>query len=134
MRKQFRAISLFSGAGGMDVGFEKAGVKVVLANELMQYAAETYKMNHPDSIILNNDINKVLYDLYSMKNIDIVFGGPPCQGFSVAGKMNPDDERSRLIFTFLDVVKHLKPKAFVMENVKALAKLDRWKDVKQVFK
>lgn len=72
MRKQFRAISLFSGAGGMDVGFEKAGVKVVLANELMQYAAETYKMNHPDSIVLNNDINKVLYDLYNMKNIDIV--------------------------------------------------------------
>ena len=133
MRKQFRAISLFSGAGGMDVGFEKAGVKVVLANELMQYAAETYKMNHPDSIILNNDINKVLYDLYNMKNIDIVFGGPPCQGFSVAGKMNPDDERSRLIFTFLDVVKHLKPKAFVMENVKALAKLDRWKDVRSRY-
>ena len=63
----------------------------------------------------------------------MVFGGPPCQGFSVAGKMDPDDERSKLIFTFLDVVEKIKPKAFVMENVKALGLLEKWEPIRKKY-
>ena len=133
MNEPLRAISLFSGAGGMDVGFENAGIKVVFANELVSDAAETYKANHPESIMVNDDINNVIDSLAEYEGIDIVFGGPPCQGFSVAGKMDPDDERSKLIFTFLDAVGKVKPKAFVMENVKALGELSKWKDVRRRY-
>ncbi len=133
MSEPLRAISLFSGAGGMDVGFENAGIKVVFANELVADAAETYRANHPDCIMVNDDINSVIDSLGKYEGVDLVFGGPPCQGFSVAGKMDPDDDRSKLIFTFLDVVERVKPRAFVMENVKALGELSKWKDVRERY-
>ena len=95
--EKIRAISLFSGAGGMDVGFERAGVEILVANEIMPEAAQTYKANHPNSIVMNDDINHVISSLKGYRGIDLVFGGPPCQGFSVAGKMNPDDIRNKLI-------------------------------------
>lgn len=133
MNNTVNAISLFSGAGGMDVGFEAAGINVIFANELMPEASETYKRNHPTSIMINDDINNILDSLDQYRGVDIVFGGPPCQGFSVAGKMNPDDERSKLIFTFLDVVERVQPKAFVMENVKALAALSKWASVREKY-
>ena len=104
MSNKIKAVSLFSGAGGMDVGFENAGVEVVFANELMKEAAETYNANHPVGVMINDDINNLLEGMERFRGVDLVFGGPPCQGFSVAGKMNPDDERSKLIFPFLDVV------------------------------
>lgn len=63
--------------------------------------------------------------------VDVVFGGPPCQGFSVAGKMNPDDERSKLVWAFLQVVDTIRPKAFVIENVAALGKLAKWAPVRE---
>ena len=78
-------------------------------------------------------VNNVLNTLDRFQGADLVFGGPPCQGFSVAGKMNPDDERSKLIFTFLDVVEKVRPKAFVMENVKALGVLEKWKPVRMKY-
>ena len=124
------AVSLFSGAGGMDVGFENAGVKIVFANELMKEAAQTYKLNHSPEVMVNDDINNILDRLSDYEGVDLVFGGPPCQGFSVAGKMDPDDHRSKLIFTFLDVVERVKPKAFVMENVKALGVMEKWNQVR----
>jgi len=133
MSKGITAVSLFSGAGGMDVGFENAGVKVIFANELMKDAADTYNANHPGGVMINDDINNIIDCLTEYRGADIVFGGPPCQGFSVAGKMNPDDERSKLIFTFLDVVELVQPKAFVMENVKALGVLDKWSGVRDKF-
>ena len=120
MYKKKTAISLFSGAGGMDVGFEKAGIQVLVANEIMPEASETYKANHQESRMINDDINNVINELDKYSGVDFVFGGPPCQGFSVAGKMDPDDSRSKLIFTFLDVIKKVRPKAFVMENVKGI--------------
>jgi DNA (cytosine-5)-methyltransferase 1 len=133
MSKEYSGVSLFTGAGGMDIGFESAGVKVVFANELMIEASETYKANHPDSIIINDDIHNIIDTLSEYKGADIVFGGPPCQGFSVAGKMDPDDERSKLIFTFLDVVERVQPAIFVMENVKALGVLEKWEPVRRKY-
>lgn len=130
---KYTAISLFSGAGGLDTGFENAGVKIIFANELMKEAAETYKANHPLCLLINDDIKKVFPLLEQYNGADMVIGGPPCQGFSVAGKMNPNDKRSELIFTFLDVVKIVRPRVFVMENVKALATLEKWKPARDKY-
>lgn len=130
---KFNAISLFTGAGGMDVGFERAGVNVIFANELVKDAAETYTINHPSVRMVNDDINNIMSQLKTFKNVDLIFGGPPCQGFSVAGKMNPNDNRSKLIFTFLDAVEIVKPLFFVMENVKSLGTLIKWEPVREKF-
>jgi len=128
-----RGISLFTGAGGMDVGFKQAGIDIVLANELDPYACDTYEANHPSTKLLRGDVNNFFDVFREQTNIDIVFGGPPCQGFSVAGKMNPEDERSQLIWTFLDVVNLIRPKVFVMENVKALGTLKKWENVRERY-
>ncbi len=127
------AISLFCGAGGMDVGFKAAGINVLWANEFNVDAVKTYKANHPDTSLKCVDIRTAKKDLnrFSMQNIDLVFGGPPCQGFSVAGKMDPNDERSTMIWEFFDVVQALSPKIFIMENVKALGVLLRWEPVRK---
>ena len=126
------AISLFSGAGGMDIGFERAGVSILWANEFNSDAVETYRANHPHTYVEHADIREAKKDLlkYSSKDIQLVFGGPPCQGFSVAGKMDPTDERSTMIWEFFDVVEMVSPQFFVMENVKALGELARWKQVR----
>ncbi|CAH0255658.1 Modification methylase HaeIII [Peribacillus frigoritolerans] len=131
MNKKIKGISLFSGAGGMDIGFEKAGVEVIWANELDKDASKTYQLNNPHTLLRQGDIRELYPELKQFKDVDIVFGGPPCQGFSVAGKMDPNDERSTLVWTFLDVVKLVKPKAFVIENVKALGKLEKWQLVRE---
>lgn len=129
--KKITAVSLFSGAGGMDVGFERAGFEVVAANEMDSFACKTFRENHPGTTLLEGDINDHISGLAKYKNIDVVFGGPPCQGFSVAGKMDLNDPRSKLVFSFVDVVEKLKPKMFVMENVKSLATLDKFKNIRE---
>ena len=133
MNKALTAVSLFTGAGGMDIGFERAGLNIVFANEMMSEAAQTYNANHPDGIMVNDDIHNQIDTIDRFEGVDMVFGGPPCQGFSVAGKMDPDDERSKLIFTFLDVVEKVKPRAFVMENVKALGVLEKWEPIRKKY-
>lgn len=129
--KGLTAISLFSGAGGMDVGFERAGFKVLAANEMDGFACKTYRANHPDAMLFEGDINQHIEELGSFQGVDVVFGGPPCQGFSVAGKMDPDDPRSQLVFSFVNVVKVVRPRAFVMENVKALASLEKFQKIRE---
>ena len=126
----FTAISLFTGAGGMDVGFSKAGFDVLWANDINADACATYSKNHKNPIRCG-DLNTFFDEIENYKAVDLVFGGPPCQGFSVAGKMDPNDERSKLIFSFMDVIEKVQPKAFVMENVKALGALDKWKLVRE---
>lgn len=130
MSDTLTGVSLFTGAGGMDIGFENAGIKILFANELVKEAAATYNANHPGAVMVNDDINNIINELSQYAGADFVFGGPPCQGFSVAGKMNPDDDRSKLIFTFLDVVDIVRPRVFVMENVKALGMLEKWKPIR----
>lgn len=130
--KTVKGISLFTGAGGMDVGFKRAGIDVILANELVPYACDTYEANHPGTRLLRGDIKDYM-DEFTEGCADIVFGGPPCQGFSVAGKMDPDDERSKLIWSYLDVIERVRPKLFVMENVKALGSLEKWKPIRDRY-
>src|SRR5690242_11119245 len=124
------AISLFTGAGGMDVGFKAAGFSVVWANDIHGTACETYRRNHKCEIVCG-PLESNLPALKALRGVDLLFGGPPCQGFSVAGKMNPQDARSQLIWKFFDAVEMVRPRAFVCENVKALAALSRWRPVRQ---
>ncbi len=124
------SLSLFSGAGGMDVGFKDAGFSVVAANELDKYACQTFRKNHPDTQLLEGDIDQLENELSTFKGVDVIFGGPPCQGFSVAGRMDPKDPRSKLIFSFCSTVELLKPQAFVMENVKSLGSLAKFSEVR----
>ncbi|MGI9212237.1 MAG: DNA cytosine methyltransferase [Methylococcaceae bacterium] len=126
-----KAISLFSGAGGLDVGFKKAGFDIVWANDFDKDACETYKKNIGNHVNCG-DINALKSLLYKDKqDIDVIFGGPPCQGFSVAGKMDPHDPRSQHIWTFAEIVKECQPKAFLMENVKALGQLKKWEPLRE---
>ena len=135
-------ISLYSGCGGMDLGFAKAGFRPVWANDIDVDAVETYNRLSKIGKTLSGwtlrhaeghqavcaDIRIVAQRLEG-KSADLVIGGPPCQGFSVAGRMDPTDARWSTVFDFLAVVAMVKPKAFVMENVKALARNRRWLDV-----
>ncbi len=95
-------------------------------------ACESYALNIGEHIH-QGDINSFIPLLSEFENIDLVIGGPPCQGFSVAGKMDENDERSKLIWSYVSVVKEVMPKAFIMENVKALAVLDRWASVRNAL-
>lgn len=119
-----RAVSLFSGAGGMDIGFENAGVRTIAAVERDKDAAATRSLNLPGKT-LHGDIVQLIPDL-TPGMADMVHGGPPCQGYSVAGKMNPEDPRSALVHAFLDAVERVSPSGFVMENVDALGRLEKW--------
>lgn len=130
-----RFVSLYSGAGGLDLGFIAAGFIPVFANDINADAMKTYasamksiskKLDEPlNHKIVTGDIRKV-EALPDRNSAELVIGGPPCQGFSVAGKMNPNDPRSRHVFDFLGMVERIQPQVFVMENVKALAKNKRW--------
>lgn len=130
MTKHETAVSLFCGAGGMDVGFSKAGFQTVWANDLDRNACDTYAANHGD-IVHQGDLTEKLPQLKAYSGVDVVYGGPPCQGFSVAGKMDPNDPRSQLVFTFMKAVKIVRPRAFVCENVKALGLLEKWRPVRE---
>ncbi len=124
MVNKFKAISLYTGAGGMDIGFDKAGFDIIWSNDIDPFSVETHKILFPNCSSTVGDIRK--QKLPDIQNIDLIFGGPPCQGFSVAGKMDPNDPRSKHVWDFLGIVKKLQPKAFVMENVKSLACNQRW--------
>lgn len=130
--KDIRTVSVFSGAGGLDIGAIKAGANVIWANDMMKEACQTYRVNIGDHIVCG-DINEKMKELDGLKDISLVIGGPPCQGFSVAGKMDANDKRSQLIWSYLSVLAMLKPRAFVMENVKALGTLQKWEGTRNLL-
>lgn len=125
-------LSLYAGAGGLDKGFVDAGLRPLWANDIDADAVETYRHNLGNHVVCGDVDN--LRDQIGKHRPDIIIGGPPCQGFSVAGGMQPDDPRSRHVWTFMDVVADLEPSAFVMENVKNLAVNDRWADLVAALK
>ena len=118
---KYRVLDLFCGCGGLSLGFEMAGFDVVLAIDNWEDALVTYRQNHRYSIALNGDLLTLdpmdVEREYGLHDISVIIGGPPCQGFSVAGKRIIDDDRNKLYKSFVRFVKHFKPKAFVMENV-----------------
>ena len=128
-----KAISLFSGAGGMDVGFRNAGFEIIWANDIDRDACETYRLNHGQHIHLGDldGLMPQLEEIGRTEQITCLFGGPPCQGFSVAGKMDAHDPRSKLVWSYMEAVRLIQPAVFVMENVKALASLEKFRDVRE---
>lgn len=120
--------SFYSGAGGMDLGFKEAGFIPKFANDIDPFAIQTLNELLGVTHGIAGDVTRI--QLPEDLSVDLVIGGPPCQGFSVAGKMNPTDPRSEHVWKFLELVSTLKPKAFVMENVKNLAANDRWSVIK----
>jgi DNA (cytosine-5)-methyltransferase 1 len=117
---EFNSIELFAGAGGMALGFEKAGVHHKLLNEFDKYSCQTLRNNRPEWNVVEGDVANVDFTSYRNK-IDIVSGGFPCQAFSYAGKkLGFEDTRGTLFYEFARCVKEVQPKIFVGENVKGL--------------
>ena len=117
-----RVVSLFSGAGGLDLGFMMAGHQIIWANDLYEDAVETYRRNIGDHIIYD-DIKNI--DASEIPECDIIIGGFPCQGFSVANtKRHAGDQRNELYKQLCRVIKEKAPKFFLAENVKGLTNLE----------
>ena len=126
----YRTVSLFSGIGGLDLGFIKQGFNIIWANDFDKYAVESYKANI-DSNIVYGDLNNYLEDI---PEHDILLAGFPCQPFSLMGKQQGfTDERGTLFFTIERILKKHKPKVIVLENVKNLLTHDRGKTIKRML-
>lgn len=123
-------VDYFSGPGGLAEGFSQAGFNTILGLDYDENSAETFKKNHPDSDYILADISeldpeKVLERLDKDKgDIDMVVGGPPCQGFSIAGDRDQDDERNQLFMDYARHIKALNPKFILMENVPGMLSMD----------
>ncbi|SMN11030.1 DNA-cytosine methyltransferase [uncultured Candidatus Thioglobus sp.] len=115
------AIELFSGAGGLSIGLEIAGFNVVLANEIEKNFAETFKLNHPNTKMICDDICNIDFaqemQILDFSEIDLISGGPPCQGFSTVGSKNAKDPRNNLFYEYLRAVNEIRPKYIIFENV-----------------
>lgn len=118
------AISLFAGGGGMTLGIEQAGFETLFATDVEPSAGKTFAHNFPNVPFVVGDIRRIprtqLEDVIAGRQIDLVAGGPPCQGFSTLGDQNPADPRNGLFWCFLRIVKWLNPSCFLMENVNYL--------------
>ena len=122
------AISFFAGAGGLDIGIHEAGFDVKLSVELEPKYCVTLKQNNPTFNVVNGDImeyskEKIYHDanLKHDEEVDLIFGGSPCQSFSTAGKRKAfSDERGMAMLKFIELIEEVKPKAFLLENVKGL--------------
>lgn len=119
--RNFNVIDLFCGCGGFSLGFERAGFNVILGIDVWKDALSTFRYNHKNSQVLQADLSTLApqdtLPLLDGKTVDIIIGGPPCQGFSIAGKRIVDDIRNKLYKNFVRFVEYYKPKVFVMENV-----------------
>ncbi len=115
--REFTAISLFAGAGGLDMGFERAGFRTIWANDFEADACKTHE-NWSTARVVCGDIAKI--NALEIPSADIMLGGFPCQGFSLSGPRKIDDSRNVLYKHYVRIVKEKKPKMFVGENVKGL--------------
>lgn len=117
-------VDLFSGAGGLSLGFMEAGFKPIFSVENWKPAVETHKRNFSVGKLFTDSVAELnandLIDLTEGVEINCVVGGPPCQGFSTIGKRINEDPRNRMIFEFARIIRKLNPQAFVMENVRGM--------------
>ncbi len=124
MKKKPIIISLFSGCGGLDLGFERAGYDIQVANEFDKEIWETYKINHPKTHLIEGDVRKISKnDIKPFLNgkVDGIIGGPPCQSWSEAGSLKGiEDDRGKLFFEYIRILSEFKPKFFLAENVSGM--------------
>ncbi len=135
-RKIYTAIDLFSGAGGLHIGFENAGFEIKLCIDNNDIVEKTHKRNFPNIPIINRDINQIptseIREYLEGINVDVIIGGPPCQGFSTIGhrvSSNPEkrskkDPRNELVLTYARIINEIRPKFIIMENVKGILTLE----------
>lgn len=115
-----KVISLFSGCGGLDLGFERAGFQIPIANEYDKTIWDTFKVNHPKTHLIEGDIRKVNETEFP-EDIDGIIGGPPCQSWSEAGALRGiNDARGQLFFDYIRILRSVKPKFFLAENVSGM--------------
>lgn len=159
--KKLKVIDLFSGVGGFSSGFMKAGYDVIMANEIDPMIAESYKMNHKDTLMINYDIKEFVLNsdeiidneihklnnpkrekdiVDGLKNVDVIIGGPPCQGFSMAGarirNKNAllEDERNYLFKYYFKMIQKYEPKYFIMENVQGMESMQGGKIINEIVR
>lgn len=137
MSKKLTAIDLFSGCGGFSFGFQQAGFHVMLGVDNTEIALKTFKYNHKNShtlqldLHLDSSIDEIVDDVND-RSVDVIIAGPPCQGFSLTGTRNEDDERNTLFNAVFRLAKRIKPKALIIENVQGLMNLYGGKAKKQI--
>lgn len=128
MSEDFTVLDYFSGPGGLSEGFREAGYNILLGTDFDENSARTFQTNHPESKFIKEDISeldpKEVVNKIGAEDIDVVIGGPPCQGFSIAGERRQDDERNHLFKDFARHIEAINPEIFVMENVKGLLSMD----------
>lgn len=139
--KQRYLVDLFAGAGGLSCGLEMAGFYPILANEINPNYAKTYKQNHPNTEVVIDDIREVcnrnIKKILGLKvgELDLLAGGPPCQGFSINAPIRSlDDERNHLFMDYLRIAETLKPKAILIENVPGIISLGKGTVIEKIFK
>jgi len=140
MRDEINYIDLFSGAGGMSLGFDQVGFNNIFSIDIEPRFCETYKTNFPKHNLIQKDISKLsneeIKSLIGNKNIDVIIGGPPCQGFSMAGNIGRkfiDDSRNQLFREFARIVEIVQPSYFVMENVARLFTHNKGETKKEII-
>lgn len=129
----FNAVSLFSGGGGLDLGFALAGIKSVYSSDIETALCQTLEFNFHDTVIEAEDIYNLtashIKKTTGLQSFDLVIGGPPCQAFSILGKRNSfEDPRGKVVFEYTRLIKELKPKAFLFENVPGLLSVNKGRD------
>ncbi len=131
-------VDLFCGCGGLSLGFEQAGYNVLLGIDHDKSALETFKTNHKGSEIIHGDIQEVtandIRKIIGAKTVDVIIGGPPCQGLSLSGPRKLDDPRNKLFLSYVRLVRDFKPKYFVLENVPGIISLFKGKIKDQIIK
>lgn len=137
--KKYTCLDLFSGAGGLSRGFYDAGYEVVLGVDFDEMALKTFKENHGDAEVMkldlfNHDNIDIIETFLKNRNIkiDVLVGGPPCQGFSLAGPRDKNDERNKLFEAMVILAERIKPKAIVLENVPGLLQLHQGIGAKRI--
>ena len=127
-KKKYNVLDLFCGCGGLSKGFEMAGYNIVLGVDNNEPALQTYAFNHKGSKVFCGDLSAAtafdsIDHLLSGTEVDIIIGGPPCQGFSLTGRRQFDDERNKLYLAMIESVRRYRPSAFLIENVPGMAAL-----------
>lgn len=137
-KAKFNFIDLFSGAGGLSLGFKQAAFRIILSIEMDKDASGTMRRNFPEGIHFEKRMEDVsgaeIAEATKGKRIHVICGGPPCQGFSVAGLRNPQDPRNQLFREFIRIVKRVKPWYVVMENVPGILTMEKGRVYKEVLR
>jgi len=138
---KYTAADIFSGCGGLTEGLKQAGFQVLFAIDANHECCETYRWNHREVILIERDIRKVdeedvldmLSDTFDVETVDLLAGGPPCEGFSIAGRRDPNDPRNRLFEEFMRFLKALQPRWFIIENVPGLISMEKGKVLERML-